>query len=93
MKKTITVIKNWLANLIKGIWRLNWEAKLGLLLLTPPIIASINKYLERGFSHCIEVEVFHLSGNIMKIYIDSDLSTEPIFYGLLALAGVFLIRK
>lgn len=92
MKKTFTVIKNWFVNLIKGIWGLNWRTKLGLLLLVAPIIASI-KYFERGFSHCIEVGVYHLQQDIMRIYIDSDLSMEPIFYGLLALAGVFLIRK
>ena len=79
MKKILIIIKIWFLNHVKKIWKLNWETKLGLLLLVPPIIASIN-YLERGFSHYTEVDVFHLQPSIMKISLDSALNMEPIFY-------------
>lgn len=91
MKKILIIIKIWFLNHVKKIWELNREAKLGLLLLVPPIIASIN-YLERDFSHYTEVDVFHLQPGIMKISLDSALNMEPIFYGLLALAGASLIK-
>lgn len=31
-------IKNWFVSLAKGFWHLNWEAKIGILFLIPPII-------------------------------------------------------
>jgi hypothetical protein len=30
--------KNWFVSLAKGFWHLNWEAKIGILFLIPPII-------------------------------------------------------
>jgi len=44
-KKTKTNIftrfKNWIVNLVKNYWNLNWEAKIGILFLIPPIIGAI----------------------------------------------------
>ena len=90
MKKIFTEIKTWFMNLCKGLWNLNWEAKLGLILLIPPIIAAIH-YLEGGFSTVASLRIYH--NNIADI-VDADtfFSAEPVFYGLLALAGAYLIK-
>ena len=34
-------LKNWIFNIAKGYWLLNWEAKIGILFLIPPIIGVI----------------------------------------------------
>lgn len=35
-------LKNWFVNLAKNYWFLNWEAKIGILFLIPPIIEIIS---------------------------------------------------
>ena len=34
-------IKNWFVSLAKGFWHLNWEAKIGIFFLIPPIIGVL----------------------------------------------------
>lgn len=34
-------IKNWFVSLAKDFWHLNWEAKIGIFFLTPPIIGVL----------------------------------------------------
>lgn len=34
-------LKNWIVSSAKNLWGLNWEAKIGILFLIPPIIGVI----------------------------------------------------
>ncbi len=92
MKKILVNIKKWFVNLLKGLWNLNWEAKLGLLLLVPPTLAAI-RYIERGILYSSEISILEYPINsLQKVSIESGIGMEPIFYGLLALAGAYLIK-
>ncbi|MDD7405202.1 MAG: hypothetical protein PUG32_04890 [Bacteroidales bacterium] len=100
-------IKNWIVNLAKEYWHLNWEAKIGILFLIPPIIGVII-FILNLISADIGFETFPASWNC--IY-DSDYNYDmgdngaygwaygyaatpaiPLYLGLMAIAGAYLIK-
>lgn len=79
------LIKNWIACLVRNFWRLNWDAKIGIILLIPPLLGVL-------------VFVLNMFGAEIDYYYrgyDSDkrpASSIPIYLGLLAIAGAYLIK-
>lgn len=95
MKKILANVMKWFVNLLKGLWNLNWEAKLGLILLVPPTLAAI-RYVQSSLLYSSETEIkifkFPIDFLEREISIDSCFSMEPVFFGLLAIAGAYLIK-
>jgi len=100
-------IKNWLFNLAKRFWQLNWEAKIGILFLIPPIIGVIFFILNLMDAH-LGFESFPESWNCISGY-DSDSGSWgegsygwaygyaatpaiPLYMGLMAIAGAYLLK-
>lgn len=91
-------IKTWIVDLAKSYWSLNWEAKIGILFLIPPIIGVfififnlINagfslRYFSEGWNYEIVGVNFHSS--------DYSITTPaiPLYLGLMAIAGAYLIK-
>jgi hypothetical protein len=88
-------LKNWIVSSAKNLWRLNWEAKIGILFLTPPIIGVI-MFLVELFVAGFDLEYF--SDAWLCIYSGSDYSSFgatpaiPLYLGLMAIAGAYLIK-
>lgn len=88
-------LKNWVVNLAKGYWRLNWEAKIGILFLIPSIIVAIivivyllfisfgsnDFYFDYFPDICIGVMNFVFYDNNSNMYL-----------GMMAIAGAYLIK-
>ena len=87
-------IKNWFVSLAKGFWHLNWEAKIGILLLIPPIIGVFFFILELGFEsfpdswNCIHGYAYAYG----RAYGYAATPAIPLYLGLMAIAGAYLIK-
>lgn len=85
-KKNIFVrIKNGFVNLVKNIWQLGLDTIIGILLLIPSLVFLV-RFLDYGYY-----------STLREIWISSAYGAECIkavllFYGLLALAGAYLIK-
>lgn len=92
-------LKNWFVNLAKDYWHLNWEAKIGILFLIPPIYGVIIFILnlldaQIGFEsfpeswNCIYGANWYDSG----AYGYAATPAIPLYLGLMAIAGAYLIK-
>lgn len=92
-------IKTWIVNLAKNYWSLNWEAKIGILFLIPPIIGVIMfifNLLDTGF----DFQYFPDAWNCIYDYSKGEHSSYgyaatpaiPLYLGLMAIAGAYLIK-
>ena len=114
-------LKNWIVSSAKNLWGLNWEAKIGILFLIPPIIGVVMFICNWLFGAEIGFESFPESWNCIDRYdYDSDYGTNsdswgtnygygygwaygwaygyaatptiPLYLGLMAIAGAYLIK-
>jgi len=106
ISKIIVHIKNWIVNILKGYWHLNWEAKIGVLFLIPPILGalafifnlfSINLFFDASTS--IGFDGFPESWNCIYGYDRygdgygyAATPAIPLYLGLMAIAGAYLIK-
>ena len=87
-------VKNCIINIAKKYCYLNWEAKIGILFLIPPIIGVIMFLcilLVSGF--CIEN--FPRCWNGISYYsgeVEAATPAIPLYLGLMAIAGAYLIK-
>lgn len=116
MKKVLIRLKDWLFRTVKGFWSLNWEAKIGILFLIPPIVGVII-FMLNLIDAQIGFESFPESWNCIT---GSDYGSDfdsgawgdncaygyaygwaygyaatpaiPIYLGLMAIAGAYLIK-
>ncbi len=94
-------IKNKISTWIKDFRALNCEAKIGLLFLIPPIIgvlffvlnilgADLNFYSILESWICMNDYEYDLSSSSSVVY--SSTPSIPIYFGLMAIAGAYLIK-
>lgn len=90
--------KNWFINLVKDYWHLNWEAKIGILFLIPPILGVINFLLVLIKYDCFEdfPEVWTcIDGSNYdygRAFGYAATPAIPLYLGLMAIAGAYLIK-
>ena len=103
-KNYLSITWIWGANILKSFWLLNWEAKMGILFLIPPIIGVI-VFVLNLFDAGIGFDSFPESWNciygIDTNYGNVDTSwgygfaatpAIPLYLGLMAIAGAYLIK-
>lgn len=75
-------IKTWIVNLSKNYWSLNWETKIGIIFLIPPIIGVV------------EFLSVYISYFDFDYFSDEFAATPaiPLYLGLMAIAGAYLIK-
>ena len=81
-------IWNWFSHILKQLWNLNWEGKIGVILLTPPVLSAIAclfNILANNDIIAFYDWVYHSSNY-------SGTPIIPIYLGLLAIAGAYLIK-
>ena len=97
--QTLKKIKTWIVNQAKNYWSMNWEAKIGILFLIPPIIGVIMfifNLLGTGF----DFQYFPDAWNCIYDYSKWEHSSYgyaatpaiPLYLGLMAIAGAYLIK-
>ena len=75
-------LKNWIVSSAKNLWGLNWEAKIGILFLIPPILGVIMFICNLLFSADIGFESFPESWNCISKYdYSSDYGTGSDSWG------------
>ena len=87
-------LKNWFINLAKDYWHLNWEAKIGILFLIPPILGVII-FILNLMNAKIGFNSFPESWNCIYGYHGSEYAATPaipLYLGLMAIAGAYLIK-
>lgn len=80
------VVRRRLVLFIKDFWHLNWEAKIGLVFLIPPIW-GVFVFIFTQIGEEICWDDFYHYGN----YTNAT-SAKPIYMGLMAIAGAYLIK-
>jgi hypothetical protein len=92
-------LKNWIVSSAKNLWGLNWEAKIGILFLIPPIIGVIIFMVElfdAGFDLKYFPEAWNCisdsSGWEHSSYGYAATPAIPLYLGLMAIAGAYLIK-
>lgn len=91
-------IKTWIVNWAKNLWHLNWEAKLGILFLIPPIIGVIQfifyfiSYLNFEDFPDIWICIYDYSKWEHSSYGYAATPAIPLYLGLMAIAGAYLIK-
>ena len=101
-------LTDWLVNLTKDYWHLNWEAKIGILFLIPPILGVII-FILNFMDADIGFESFPESWNCIYpsawgsdsygdfygygwAYGYAATPAIPLYLGLMAIAGAYLIK-
>lgn len=92
-------IKTWIVNQAKNYWSLNWEAKIGILFLIPPII-GVMMFICNLFDSGFDFRYFPKAWNCISNYSDWEHSAYgyaatpaiPLYLGLMAIAGAYLIK-
>ena len=92
-------IKTWIVNQAKNYWSLNWEAKIGILFLIPPIIGVIMficNLLYSGFDFSYFPEAWNCISDYNswehRAYGYAATPAIPLYLGLMAIAGAYLIK-
>lgn len=77
-------LKNWIVSSAKNLWGLNWEAKIGILLLIAPIVCAF----------IFIFELFDSGFDFRDFYYgwDEDITPVLLYWGLMAIAGAYLIK-
>lgn len=92
-------LKNWIVSSVKNLWGLNWEAKIGILFLIPPIIGAF-MFIFNLFDAGFELSYFPEAWNCISDYSRWENSSYgyaatpaiPLYLGLMAIAGAYLIK-
>ena len=92
-------LKNWIVSSAKNLWSQNWEAKIGILFLIPPIIGVIIFMVEL-FDAGFYLEYFPEAWNGISSssvwehssYGYAATPAVPLYLGLMAIAGAYLIK-
>lgn len=86
-------LKNFIVSSAKNLWGLNWEAKIGILFLIPPIIGVIMFCIEL-FNAEFDFEYFPEAWNgIENLHAPYACTPAiPLYLGLMAIAGAYLIK-
>ena len=92
-------LKNWIVSSAKNLWGLNWEAKIGILFLIPPIIGAF-MFIFNLFDAGFELSYFPEAWNCISDYSIWENSSYgyaatpaiPMYLGLMAIAGAYLIK-
>ena len=92
-------LKNWIVSSAKNLWGLNWEAKIGILFLIPPIIGAF-MFIFNLFDAGFELSYFPEAWNCISDYSTYTNSSYgyaatpaiPLYLGLMAIAGAYLIK-
>lgn len=88
-------LKNWIVSTAKNLWGLNWEAKIGILFLIPPIIGAIMFIIEM-FAAGFDLKYFPKAWNCIYNVWDNaayaGTPAIPLYLGLMAIAGAYLIK-
>lgn len=92
-------LKNWIVSSANNLWGLNWEAKIGILFLIPPIIGVIMFIIEL-FDASFNFEYFPESWNCISDHSSRKHGSYglaatpaiPLYLGLMAIAGAYLIK-
>ena len=93
------ILKNWIVSSAKNLWGLNWEAKIGILFLIPPIIGAF-MFIFNLFDAGFELSYFPEAWNCISDYSSWENSSYgyaatpaiPLYLGLMAIAGAYLIK-
>lgn len=92
--KIFICLKNRIANTAKACWHLNWEAKIGILLLVPPII-SVIFFILNLMDAKLGFEMFPKSWNCISAAWGNGYAATPaipLYMGLMAIAGAYLLK-
>ena len=89
-------LKNKIVDLTRGYCRLNWDAKIGILFLTPPILGVI-MFILNLFEADLGFGGFPRSWNCIppNYQLESEgyaTPAIPLYLGLMAIAGAYLIK-
>lgn len=92
-------LKNWIVSSAKNLWGLNWEAKIGILFLIPPIIGAF-MFIFNLFDVGFELSYLPEAWNCISDYSRCENSSYgyaatpaiPLYLGLMAIAGAYLIK-
>ena len=101
MNANMKGIKNKILTWIKDFRALNCEAKIGVVFLIPPIIgvlffvlnilgADLDFYSILESWNCIDNYEYYSSSSTSVVY--SSTPSVPIYFGLMAIAGAYLIK-
>ena len=99
MNANMKGIKNKISTWIKDFMALNCEAKIGVVFLIPPIIGVLFFVLnilgaDLNFYSILEswicMNEYNLSSSLSVVY--SSTPSIPIYFGLMAIAGAYLIK-
>lgn len=91
-------IRNKVINKLKDLWALNWEAKIGVVFLIPPIYGVVC-FILNILGADLGFDGFPDSWNIIYDYRFGDSAFAyaatpaiPLYLGLMAIAGAYLIK-
>lgn len=90
-------LKNWIVSFAKNLWGLNWEAKIGILFLIPPLI-GVFMFMFNLFDAGFELKHFSEAWNCISDASGWEYSSYgatpaiPLYLGLMAIAGAYLIK-
>lgn len=77
-------LKNWIVDSAKNLWGLNWEAKIGILLLIAPIVCA--------FIFIFELFDSRFNFRFFNYGWDDNITPVLQYWGLIAIAGAYLIK-
>lgn len=94
MKKFFVGMRRMFWNFLVVIWNLNWEAKIGITLIVPSFIYGFMLCDHSFWSTDLSTARLWDFGDHQIIYgdIPNTVTSVPIFLGLLAIAGAYLLK-